>query len=57
MVSPAGGLMLCTGIDFGAAFALADPEGALDAGQLGALLREIETGRLTGQAKSTERSD
>ncbi|MDP3459063.1 MAG: hypothetical protein Q8S09_07295 [Hyphomonas sp.] len=49
--------MLCTGIDFGAAFSLADPEGVLDAGQLGALLREIETGRLTGQAKSTERSD
>lgn len=50
-------MMLCTGLDFAAAHLLADPAGDLDAERLGACLREIEAGRLTGQARQTEKGE
>lgn len=49
--------MLCTGLDYAAAQLLADPAGDLDTEHLGACLREIEAGRLAGQARQNEKGD
>lgn len=57
VVTPAGGTVVCTGLDIPAAIALADPAGTLDAERLGICLTSIETGRLAGQAKKAEGPD
>jgi len=46
--------MICTGMDYAAARAIADPGGELDADLLNACLKAIEGGRLRGQARIAE---
>lgn len=55
VVSAHGGSVICTGLDFMAALALADPDRALRREVVMACLKAIETGRLTGQARAAER--
>lgn len=49
-----GGSVICTGMDVAAALRLADPGEVLDAERVSLCLREIEAGRLEGQAKLSE---
>ena len=46
--------MICTGLDMTAALALANQGGELCGMRLGICLKEIEAGRLEGQAKLSE---
>lgn len=54
VVSPAGGGMICTGLDMGAALALARASGPVDAERVMPLLKAIEAGRIEGQARLAE---
>lgn len=58
VLSPLGATVVCTGLDFDAALRLAafawGPGEDFDAGLLAACLKDIEAGRLRGQAKLAE---